>query len=57
MSGALFVALRNGFFPVLDGRGYYLFIATLAIGGALPFAVDRVLAPRLAGIPRSGGNR
>lgn len=53
MSGALFVALRNGFFPVLDGPGYYLFIATLAIGGALPFAVDRVLAPRLAGIPRT----
>ncbi|MFF1254782.1 nitrilase-related carbon-nitrogen hydrolase [Pseudarthrobacter sp. NPDC058329] len=53
MSGALLVGLRGGFFPVVDGPGYYLFVAALGLGGALPFAVDRVLAPRLAGIPRT----
>jgi apolipoprotein N-acyltransferase len=53
MSGALFVALRGGFFPVVDGPGYYLFVATLGLGGALPFAVDRILAPRLGGVPRT----
>jgi apolipoprotein N-acyltransferase len=53
MSGALFIGLRNGFFPVVDGPGYYLFVAALGLGGALPFAIDRVLAPRLAGIPRT----
>ncbi|WP_181037522.1 nitrilase-related carbon-nitrogen hydrolase [Arthrobacter sp. ZGTC412] len=53
MSGALLVALRGGFFPVVDGPGYYLFVAALGLGGALPFAVDRVLAPRLAGVPRT----
>ena len=50
---ALLVGLRNGFLPVASGPGYYLFVATLGLGGALPFAVDRWLSPRLAGIPRT----
>ena len=53
MSGALLVGLRNGFFPVVGGPGYYVFVATLGLGGALPFAVDRWLSPRLAGISRT----
>ena len=53
ISGALLVGGRDGFFPVGDGLGYYLFIVTLGLGGALPFAVDRLLAPRLNGIART----
>jgi apolipoprotein N-acyltransferase len=53
MSAAMVVALRNDFFPVFDGPGYYLFVATLGVGGALPFAVDRLLAPRLDGVART----
>lgn len=53
MSGALLVGLRDGFFPVVDGPGYYLFVITLGLGGALPFAVDRLLSPRLDGIART----
>ncbi|SNX96555.1 apolipoprotein N-acyltransferase [Geodermatophilus sabuli] len=53
MSLALLAGLRNGFFPVEDGVGYYLFVAMLGLGGALPFAVDRLLAPRLTGLPRT----
>ncbi|MFF0905467.1 UNVERIFIED_CONTAM: nitrilase-related carbon-nitrogen hydrolase [Kocuria sp. CPCC 205316] len=53
ISGALLIALRGGFFPVIDGPGYYLFVATLGLGGALPFAVDRILAPRLTGVLRT----
>jgi len=53
MSGALLVGGRNGFFPVGDGPGYYLFVATLGLGGVLPFAVDRLLSPRLAGLART----
>jgi apolipoprotein N-acyltransferase len=53
MYGALLVSLRDGFFPVVDGPGYYLFVATLAVGGVLPFAVDRWLSIRLAGIRRT----
>ncbi|GAB2603335.1 apolipoprotein N-acyltransferase [Kocuria himachalensis] len=53
ISGALLIALRGGFFPVVDGPRYYLFVATLGLGGALPFAVDRVLAPPLAGVLRT----
>ena len=53
MSGALLIGLRNGFFPVVDGPGYYLFVASLALGGALPFAVDRWLSPRLGGTSRT----
>ena len=53
MYGALLVCSRDGFFPVVDGPGYYLFIATLAVGGVLPFAVDRWLSVRLTGIPRT----
>ena len=53
MSGALLVGLRDGFFPVVDGPGYYLFVITLGLGGALPFAVDRLLSPRLDGIGRT----
>jgi apolipoprotein N-acyltransferase len=53
MSLALWVGARNGFFPVEDGPGYYLYVATLGIGGAVPFAVDRVLTPRLRGPART----
>jgi apolipoprotein N-acyltransferase len=53
MSLALLVGARGGFFPIGDGAGYYLFVATLGIGGAVPFAVDRLLAPRLRGLPRT----
>ena len=53
ISGALFIGGRDGFFPVGDGPGYYLFIVTLGFGGALPFAVDRLLSPRLNGIART----
>ncbi|KQR11917.1 nitrilase-related carbon-nitrogen hydrolase [Cellulomonas sp. Leaf334] len=53
ISCALLVGLRNGFLPVVDGSGYYLFVLTLGFGGALPFAVDRLLAPRLDGISRT----
>ena len=53
MSCALLIGLRNGFFPVVDGPGYYLFVASLGLGGALPFAVDRWLSPRLGGISRT----
>ena len=49
MSAALVVGLRDGFFPVVDGPGYYAFVASLGFGGALPFAVDRLLAPRWTG--------
>jgi apolipoprotein N-acyltransferase len=53
MSLALLVGLRDGFFPIEDGVGYYVFVATLGLGGAVPFAVDRVLAPRLSGLSRT----
>ena len=33
MFGALLLGLRNDFFPVADGTEYYLFVATLALGG------------------------
>ena len=50
---ALLIGLRNGFFPVVGGPGYYLFVATLAVGGVLPFVVDRWLSVRLAGVSRT----
>lgn len=53
MSCALLFGLRDGFFPVVDGPGYYVFVASLGLGGALPFAVDRWLSPRLDGIART----
>jgi apolipoprotein N-acyltransferase len=53
MSLALLVGLRNGFFPIEEGLGYYLFVATLGVGSAVPFAVDRVLSPRLRGLSRT----
>jgi len=53
MWGALLFGLRDGFFPVVGGAGYYVFVSTLALGGALPFAVDRFLSPRLDGIART----
>ena len=53
MSGALLLGLRNDFFPIADGTEFYLFVATLAFGGALPFAVDRWLSPRLSGALRT----
>jgi apolipoprotein N-acyltransferase len=53
MSLALLVGLRDGFFPIEQGIGYYAFVAALGLGGAVPFAIDRVLAPRLDGVPRT----
>jgi apolipoprotein N-acyltransferase len=53
MSGALLFGLRDGFFPVVDGPGYYVFVVSLGFGGAVPFAVDRWLSPRLGGIART----
>ncbi|TFV74303.1 hypothetical protein E4P39_12450 [Blastococcus sp. CT_GayMR19] len=53
MALALLLGLRDGFFPIEDGFGHYLFVATLGAGGAVPFAVDRALAPRLAGVSRT----
>ncbi len=53
MSGALLFGLRDGFFPVVGGAGYYFFVATLGLGGALPFAIDRLLSTRLDGIART----
>ncbi len=50
---ALLVGLRDGFFPIEQGVGYYAFVTTLALGGAVPFAIDRVLAPRLDRVPRT----
>jgi apolipoprotein N-acyltransferase len=53
ISLAMLVGLRNGFLPMGAGLGHLLFVATMGLGGALPFAVDRVLAPRLTGLPRT----
>jgi apolipoprotein N-acyltransferase len=53
MCAALLIGLRGGFFPVEDGVGYYLFVVTLALGGVVPFAIDRALAPRLSGLSRT----
>ena len=53
IAAALLVGLRGGFFPTAYGAGYYLFVAGLAIGGALPFALDRLVAPRLTGLART----
>ena len=50
---ALLVGARDGFFPMEDGIGYYLFVVTLGVGGAVPFAVDRVLAPWSSGLSRT----
>jgi apolipoprotein N-acyltransferase len=49
---AMLVALRNGFFPVGGGVGFALFIAALGLGGVLPYAADRLLAPRSFGLAR-----
>ncbi len=53
IAAALLVGLRGGFFPMAEGAGYYLFVAGLAIGGALPFALDRLVAARLTGLART----
>ena len=50
---ALLVGLRNDFFPIAEGPTYYMFVATLAVGGVVPFAVDRWLSTRLAGFSRT----
>jgi apolipoprotein N-acyltransferase len=46
MSGTALIGLREGFFPVAGGVGYALFVAGLGVGGAAPYAVDRLLARR-----------
>ena len=63
MSGALFVALRGGFFPIVDGPGYYIFVATHPRAGRRA-AVRRRPHPGAApdwrpphvGVPFSGDN-
>lgn len=50
---ALLVGVRDGFFPMEQGIGYHLFVVTLGVGGAVPFAVDRVLAPWSSGLSRT----
>ncbi len=47
------VALRGGFFPIAAGLDYVLFVVGLGIGGAVPYAVDRLLAPRLGSASRT----
>jgi apolipoprotein N-acyltransferase len=49
---AMLVALRDGFLPIPGGVGYAVFIAGLGVGGTLPFALDRLLAPRSSGLAR-----
>jgi apolipoprotein N-acyltransferase len=46
MSGAALIGLRGGFFPVASGLDYVLFVAGLGVGGALPYALDRLVARR-----------
>ena len=53
MSLGSLVALRGGFFPIAGGLDYALFVAGLGIGGAAPYAVDRLLAPRLGSLSRT----
>ena len=53
MSVGSLVALRGGFFPIAGGPGYALFVAGLGMGGAAPYAVDRLLAPRLGSVSRT----
>jgi apolipoprotein N-acyltransferase len=52
MSLTALVALRDGFFPVADGVGYYVFVAGLGLAGAAPYAIDRLLVPRSRGVAR-----
>jgi apolipoprotein N-acyltransferase len=52
MSLTALVALRDGFFPVADGVGYYVFVAGLGLAGAAPYALDRLLVPRSRGVAR-----
>jgi apolipoprotein N-acyltransferase len=52
MSLTVLVPLRDGFFPVADGMGYYLFVAGLGLGGTVPYALDRLLVPRSRGVAR-----
>jgi len=53
MSLGSLLALRGGFFPIAGGLDYALFVAGLGIGGAAPYAVDRLLAPRLGSVSRT----
>jgi apolipoprotein N-acyltransferase len=52
MSLTVLVALRDGFYPVADGVGFYLFVAGLGLGGTVPYALDRLLVPRSRGLAR-----
>ena len=47
MSATVAVAMRNGFFPIAGGVDYVLFVVGLGLFGTVPYAVDRLLAPRL----------
>jgi apolipoprotein N-acyltransferase len=53
MSTMVLVALRNGFFPIAGGLGYVMFVVGLGLGGAAPYLVDRILAPRLGTLART----
>jgi apolipoprotein N-acyltransferase len=46
MSGTAWIGMRGGFFPVASGLDYVLFVAGLGVGGALPYALDRLVARR-----------
>ena len=53
MSLGSLVALRGGFFPIGGGLDYALLVAGLGVGGAAPYAADRLLAPRLGSTSRT----
>lgn len=53
MSLTVLVALRNGFFPIAEGVGYYVFVFGLGVGGTVPYAVDRLLTPRSGAVART----
>jgi len=47
------VALRHGFFPIGGGFDLALLVVGLGVGGAVPYAVDWLLAPRLGSTVRT----
>jgi apolipoprotein N-acyltransferase len=53
MSLTSLVALRDGFFPIVGGIGYAVFVAGLGLFSALPYAVDRLLVSRLGTVART----
>ena len=53
MSLTNLVAMRDGFFPIVGGIDYAVFVAGLGLFGALPYAVDRFLVSRLGSVSRT----